>query len=94
MALLSDCVIGDNTDMQYSDPPLIHQLCGEALCTVEPGDSIETLASLAREHECEPVHPSCDGCGAEAGEDCQPMCIGEAAEQDRLGVDLTEEARR
>lgn len=51
-ALLSDCVVGDNTDMMYSDPPLIHSLCGQVLCTVEPGDSVETLASVAAAHAC------------------------------------------
>ena len=32
----------------------------------------------------------CEACGAEAGEQCRPMCIGQAAQQDAAGVDLTE----
>ena len=50
--LLSDCVIGDNSGFEYSDPPLIHQPCGAVLCTVEPGDNIESFAAVARDHEC------------------------------------------
>ena len=39
-----------------------------------------------------PVDGPCDACGAEAGEDCRPDCIGQAAHLDELGIDLTEEA--
>ena len=31
----------------------------------------------------------CDACGAEPGEECRPMCIGQAAQQDALGIDVT-----
>jgi len=31
----------------------------------------------------------CDACGAEAGEECRPMCTGLAAAQDEAGEDVT-----
>ena len=36
-----------------------------------------------------PVDGPCDACGAEAGEDCRPDCIGQAAHLDELGIDVT-----
>ena len=36
---------------------------------------------------CEAEPPGCDACGAEPGEECRPMCIGQAAQQDALGID-------
>ena len=31
---------------------------------------------------CDPVQLPCDACGTEAGEECRPMCTGQAAAQD------------
>ncbi len=39
----------------------------------------------------EEITAGCDACGAEPGEECRPMCIGQAAAMDAAGIDLTEE---
>lgn len=32
----------------------------------------------------DPTNRPCDACGAEAGEECRPMCIGQAQLEDEL----------
>ena len=36
------------------------------------------------------LNRDCAACGAEPGEECRPMCIGQAAQMDALGIDVTE----
>jgi len=36
-----------------------------------------------------PALGACGACGAEAGEECRPMCTGQAAAQDAAGEDVT-----
>jgi hypothetical protein len=58
-------------------------MCGQ-LPALEPAAvPTVTMAELA------PALGACEACGAEPGEVCRPMCIGQAAELDALGVDLT-----
>jgi hypothetical protein len=39
--------------------------------------------------ELTPLQRACEDCDAEPGEECRPMCIGQAAHLDAIGVDLT-----
>lgn len=52
---LKDFEVGDNSNFQYDEPPLIHIPCGETVCTLETGDLLAILVSIAHDHarECE-----------------------------------------
>ena len=58
----------------------------------ECGDRVAYLSSRDWCDGCEADPQGCDACGAEPGEECRPMCIGQAAQQDALGIDLTADA--
>lgn len=56
------------------------------------GDTVSVLCEWFTRHGYDidaPITRGCEACDAEPGEECAPDCIGQAAELDRLGVDLT-----
>jgi len=61
----------------------------EDRCCAQCGDSVDFLSSRDWCDGCEAEVSGCDACGAEAGEECRPMCTGLAAAQDEAGEDVT-----
>ena len=58
------------------------------------GDTVSVLCEWFTRHGYSVSLPDedgdgCDACGADPGEECRPMCIGQAAAMDAAGEDVT-----
>lgn len=54
MAELNRFVVAVSDDPVKRDPELRCAMCGEHLCDIEHGDTLETLVSVADNHVCTP----------------------------------------
>ena len=62
-----------SSDDVQRDLNLIHDPCGERICTIEDGDTIAVLARTAAGHICG-ERPPCPACGSLEA-DCEPGCV-------------------
>lgn len=51
---LAEFKIGDSGGGYPDDPPLIHETCGQTVCTVEYGDTLDVLVRTALGHAADP----------------------------------------